>query len=75
MVSRGLSGSFSSLTGQSKECQKLERDSSTLLAKSIKLRSNLDKMDQSLCTAGNCHCACVCVYACVCMCVYALECV
>lgn len=58
MVSRGPSGSFSSLTGRSKECQKLGRDSSTSLAKCIKLKSNLDKMDQLLSTAGNCVFVC-----------------
>lgn len=45
-------GSSSSLIGQSKECQKLARDSLISLAKFIKPRSSLGRMDQSLCTAG-----------------------
>ena len=67
MVIRGPSGSFSSMTGQNKEYQKLGRESLTSSKMCIKLRSNLDKMDQSLCTAGNCVCVCLCVCVCVCM--------
>lgn len=46
------SANFSSLTGPSKECQKLEKASLTSLDKCTKPRNSLDRMDQSLYTAG-----------------------
>lgn len=45
-------GSSSSLTGQNKECQSLEKDLLTSSAKSIKQRSSLAKMGPFRCIAG-----------------------
>lgn len=45
-------GSSSSLTGQSRECQSLEKDLLTSLAKSIKQKSSLAKMDPFQSIAG-----------------------
>lgn len=52
MDSPEQSASSSSLTGPSKECQKLEKASLILLDKCTKPRNSSDRMDQSLYTAG-----------------------
>lgn len=49
------SANFSSPTGPSKECPKLEKASSISLDKCTKPRNSLGRMDQSLYTAGNDH--------------------
>lgn len=55
MDNHGQFVSFSSLTGQSKACQSQGRDSLILLARSIKQKNSLVRMDQSRCTAGKIH--------------------
>lgn len=68
MASLGPFVSSSSLIGQNKGCQKLERALLTSLAKCIKPRNSSDRMDPSLCTAGKGNqwqlplCVCVCAY-------------
>ncbi len=52
MASPEQSANSSSLTGLSKECQKLEKASLILSDRCTKLRNSLDRTDQSLYTAG-----------------------